>query len=102
MAKRPTTEQERANWQAQREARTQTLLAELEAGIQAIQTSEDFKRYLATAAKFHAYSFNNVLLILAQRADATRVASYKAWQALAGRCARASRRSTSLPPARTV
>ena len=59
-----------------------TLMQQLEAGVQAIQTSEDFKRYLRTAARFHAYSPNNVLLILSQRPDATRVAGYKTWQAL--------------------
>ena len=30
----------------------------------------------------HAYSVNNVLLIVHQRPDATRVAWYKAWQGL--------------------
>jgi antirestriction protein ArdC len=59
-----------------------SLLQQLEAGVEAIQTSEDFKRYLRTAATFHAYSPNNVLLILSQRPDATRVAGYRAWQAL--------------------
>ena len=57
MAKRRPTEQERADRQAQREAPTQTLLERLEAGIQAIQTSADFERYLTMAAKFHSYSY---------------------------------------------
>ena len=58
------------------------VMQQLEAGVEAIQTSEDFKRYLRTAATFHQYSPNNVLLILAQKPEATRVAGYKTWQSL--------------------
>ena len=82
MAKRRSTAQERADWQAQQAARTTALMEQLEAGIQAIQSSADFKRYLAAAAHFHQYSYANVLLILAQRPEATRVAGYRTWQAL--------------------
>ena len=57
-------------------------MEQLEAGIQAIQTSADFTRYLKVAATFHPYSPNNVLLILAQKPEATRVAGYRAWQSL--------------------
>jgi len=35
---------------------------------------------LAAAARFHQYSFGNVLLILAQNPDATRPAGYRTWQ----------------------
>src|ERR671932_425442 len=80
MTRRTRTQQDQ--WQAQRDERMSTLLQQLEAGVAAIQTSEDFKRYLRTAATFHQYSPNNVLLILSQRPDATRVAGYRAWQAL--------------------
>ena len=76
------TNADKAQWQAQTEERTAALLEQLEAGVQAIQTGDDFKHYLQTAAKFHSYSANNVLLVLAQRPDATRVAGYKTWQAL--------------------
>ncbi len=82
MAKRTRTQQDQAQWQAQRDERMSTLMQQLEAGVEAIQTSEDFKRYLRTAAAFHTYSPNNVLLILAQKPEATRVAGYKTWQAL--------------------
>ena len=66
MTKRTRTQHEQAQWQAQREERMSDLMRQLEAGVQAIQTSEDFQRYLRTAATFHTYSPNNVLLILAQ------------------------------------
>lgn len=65
-----------------REERTAALLRQLEQGVQAIQTGADFRRYLAVAARFHAYSLNNVLLIQLQRPDATRVAGYKTWLSL--------------------
>src|SRR5918911_2476956 len=82
MTKRTRTQQDHAQWQAQRDERMSTLMQQLEAGVEAIQTSEDFKRYLRTAAAFHTYSPNNVLLILAQKPEATRVAGYKTWQTL--------------------
>ncbi len=81
MTKRTRTQQDQAQWQQQRDERMTTLM-QLEAGVAAIQTSEDFKRYLRTAAIFHAYSPNNVVLILAQKPEATRVAGYKTWQSL--------------------
>ena len=68
--------------EAEYQARTAALIKELEAGVAAIQTGEDFKRYLEVAAKFHTYSHNNVLLILGQCPHATRVAGYKTWQSL--------------------
>ena len=82
MTKRTRTQRDQAQWQAQRDERMSALLQQLEAGVAAIQTSDDFTRYLRTAATFHQYSPNNVLLILSQRPDATRVAGYKTWQSL--------------------
>ena len=52
----------------------------LEAGIEEIFTSENYKKYLSTMAKFHKYSFNNTLLIALQNPEATLVAGYTAWQ----------------------
>ena len=52
MTKRTRTQQDQ--WQHQRDERMSTLLQQLEAGVQAIQTSEDFKRYLRTAAYVHS------------------------------------------------
>src|ERR687886_522199 len=82
MTKRTRILQDQNQWQAQRDERMSTLMQQLEAGVEAIQTSEDFQRYLRTAATFHHYSPNNVLLILAQKSEATRVAGYKTWQSL--------------------
>lgn len=44
--------------------------------------SESLTRYLAVMARFHRYSFGNILLILAQCPDATRVAGFNAWRDL--------------------
>ena len=56
------------------------LTEKLQAGIQELHDSEKYRDYLRTMAKFHHYSFNNSLLIWAQRPDATAVAGYRAWQ----------------------
>jgi antirestriction protein ArdC len=62
--------------------RQRELLDRLDAAVGAIQDSDSFRRYLDAQARFHAYSFGNVALILAQRPDATQVAGYRTWQAL--------------------
>lgn len=62
-----------------REERLKDALQTLEHGIDSILTSESFADYLQTLARFHSYSFGNVLLIRAQRPDATHVAGYRKW-----------------------
>lgn len=47
--------------------------------VDALQTSEGWRRYLDTRAKFHKYSFNNLILIAMQRPEATQVAGGKQW-----------------------
>jgi hypothetical protein len=54
----------------------------LDTGVERILDGEEFKRYLAFAARFHRYSANNSLLILVQRPGATRVAGYRRWREL--------------------
>jgi hypothetical protein len=58
------------------------LLESLSEGIAALTTSERWTQYLDVQSRFPRYSTNNVLLIQAQMPDATRVAGYRAWQAL--------------------
>jgi len=48
---------------------------------QAAQSAE-LTRYLTTLSRFYTYSSHNCALIVVQRPDATRVAGYRAWQAL--------------------
>ncbi len=50
--------------------------------VAALRTGEDWRRWLDVAHRFHTYSFNNTLLIFAQRPEATAVAGFEAWKAL--------------------
>ena len=53
------------------------LVAALESG-----QSEVLTQYLAAIAKFHTYSFGNIMLIARQKPDATNVAGVRAWNSL--------------------
>jgi hypothetical protein len=44
--------------------------------------SEALTNYLAAVARFHAYSFQNILMIARQCPEATRVAGFHAWRSL--------------------
>lgn len=44
--------------------------------------SEELRNYLCLMAKFPRYSLNNILLIVAQKPAASRVAGYRTWQQL--------------------
>jgi len=57
--------------------------------------SEQLVRYLEFAAQFHSYSFGNVMLILFQRPDATRVAGLRQWNRV-GRYVRAGEKGTMI------
>jgi len=59
------------------ESALDALAAQLEAGHSACLAA-----YLASMARFHRYSANNILLIHVQRQDATRVAGFSAWRKL--------------------
>ncbi len=59
-----------------REDRIREITDRLEAGLQELFSSDKYKAYLATMAKFHNYSLNNTLLIAMQKPDATLVAGY--------------------------
>lgn len=57
-------------------------LTDLIEGAKEVRDSESFQEYLKVAAKFHKYSFGNVMLITVQNSSATRVAGYHKWQEL--------------------
>jgi antirestriction protein ArdC len=50
--------------------------------VDELTTSEAWRKMLTVAARFPTYSANNVLLIGAQRPEATRVAGFRTWQSL--------------------
>jgi len=58
------------------------ILDRLTEGITQLTSSDRWQDWLNMQSRFHHYSFNNTLLIMAQRPDATRVAGYNAWRKL--------------------
>ena len=64
---------------AETKARVEELTAKLETGVQELFDSGKYKAYLKAMSHFHRYSSRNVMLILLQNPDATRVASFKVW-----------------------
>lgn len=75
-----------------RKGEVEALQARLGEEVEALRGSAQWRRFLAFVASFHAYSFSNVLLILSQRPEATRVAGYRTW-ASGGRQVRKGERS---------
>lgn len=53
----------------------------LRTAVEQLESGEQWQAWLQFARGFHRYSFNNLILIRAQRPDATAVASYRTWQA---------------------
>lgn len=62
--------------------RVRELQAQLENQVAELVTGEDWAKMLQTASRFHRYSANNVMLIMVQRPDATRVAGFQTWKSL--------------------
>lgn len=60
--------------------------------------SEGYRRFLAAMARFHDYSFGNVMLIVSQRPGATHVAGYRAWQKLGRQVRKGERGITIMAP----
>ncbi|MBQ1076729.1 hypothetical protein KBX06_26790 [Micromonospora sp. C31] len=79
------SDKQREQWAAERRAKLADLHERVVAEVGKITDSDQWRRWLQFAAKFHGYSFNNVLLIMAQRPDATWVAGYKRWKTEFGR-----------------
>jgi antirestriction protein ArdC len=90
----PTMARTNSKTAEQRKAEREALLATLNDKVVALATSEAWVAYLRFAA-FRKYSFNNLMLIAAQRPHATRVAGYRAWQQL-GRQARKGERAIKI------
>ncbi len=58
------------------------ILERLAEGIAQLTSSERWQDWLTMQSRFHSYSFNNTLLILGQKPDASRVAGFNAWRKL--------------------
>ena len=65
--------------------RIKEITAGIEKGIQELFESVRYRNYLTTMSRFHRYSLNNVMLIHAQKPDATLVAGFNKWKNSFGR-----------------
>ena len=54
-----------------RAKKMQELFSRIEAGVSGVFTSDNYRSYLRTMAKFHRYSARNCLLIHLQRKNST-------------------------------
>ena len=65
-----------------KERKIDDVLKRLKEGVDGIQQSDNFRTFLLTMSKFHDYSIGNLVLIMMQKPDATRVAGYSTWKDL--------------------
>ncbi|MDY6180441.1 MAG: YodL domain-containing protein [Candidatus Faecousia sp.] len=65
--------------------RIKEITASIEKGILELFESDRYRNYLTTMSRFHKYSLNNVMLIHAQRPNATLVAGFSKWKNSFGR-----------------
>lgn len=79
----------------ERHAEAAALQASIVEQVQQLADSGRWRAFLDFARSFHEYSFNNLLLILAQNPDATMVAGFRQWQAR-GRQVRKGERSIKI------
>lgn len=71
---------------------------QLTAAVQALTADGQWARMLATAAKFPRYSASNVLLIMMQKPEATKVAGLKTWNSLGRRVIKGEKSIAILAP----
>ncbi|NKS56265.1 ImmA/IrrE family metallo-endopeptidase [Rhodococcus hoagii] len=66
---------------AEREQTAAAMQAQLADRVDALAGSDEWMRYLDFSRSFHNYSLSNLMLILAQRPDASQVAGFQQWRA---------------------
>src|SRR4051794_41952131 len=62
-----------------RRARREADRAKAQEAVEALRSTDGWKRWLSCRQHFHRYSLANQLLIALQNTDATRVAGFRAW-----------------------
>jgi hypothetical protein len=72
--------------------------AQLVAAVEQLVDGDAWRRLLEVAARFPSYSANNVLLIAAQKQDATRVCGLKMWNSLGRRVRKGEKGIAILAP----
>lgn len=93
--KRPTRRTKNAKTPEQRAEETKALHDTLTAQVDQLATAEGWQQWLTFLSKFHAYSLNNIMLIAAQKEDASLVAGFRQWQQR-GRQVRAGEKSIKI------
>src|SRR5699024_11202484 len=66
----------------QRRAQAEALQQQITDQLEALRDSGQCEQFLDVAQNFHNYSLNNLLLILGQNPNASRVAGFRKWQEL--------------------
>jgi len=66
----------------EKKARAEALHESIANQVEQLRDSARLTAFLDFAQAFHSYSINNLLLILSQREDASRVAGFRKWQGL--------------------
>ncbi|MGY1618873.1 ArdC family protein [Geodermatophilus sp. SYSU D00691] len=97
-SRRPLTEDETRQRREAKRERLAALHERFTAQLAELTEGDQWRAMLEVAARFHRYSFRNVLLIHAQRPDATRVAGYRTWQAFGRQVRRGERGIQILAP----
>lgn len=82
MAGREMSDAQREAADRARRETVEQLHQQLADNIAMLDDKDAWQRWLGMAAKLHRYSFNNVMLAMLQRPDATVIAGYRAWQAM--------------------
>lgn len=82
MAGRAMSEAQREEADRARRETVEQLHEQLADGIANLDDKDAWQRWLGMASKLHRYSFNNVMLTMLQKPDATMIAGYRAWQAM--------------------
>ena len=80
--RRERSAEERAAAAEASRVRVEEAVGRIDEGVRALRDGDGWRRFLSQSAKFHRYSFGNLLLIGAQNPQATRVASYRKWLSL--------------------
>jgi hypothetical protein len=65
----------------EKKAQAEALHNSIAEQVEQLRNTDQWVKFLTFAQSFHAYSLNNLFLILAQSPEATAVAGFRAWQA---------------------
>ncbi len=82
---RQYSQADRDRFATERRDQLERLQSQIAGKVTDLVNGAEWQQWLSVAAKFHQYSFNNTMLIMLQRPEATLVAGYKTWQTSFGR-----------------